>query len=66
MGTEQAAQDKEALQARHMGMGLGITGHSMCVSMCVCVGAQAFPCQRLTLGVGSQCSPGGGTACCVG
>ena len=63
---EQAVQAVETLQHIKGGMGLCITGHSMCASMCVCVGAQAVPCQRLTLDVASQCSPGVGTACCVG
>ena len=70
---ERAMEDKEALQhnkrGRWDGTGDGAAHHGprhVCVRMCVCVGAQAVPCQRLTLGVGSQCSPGGGTACCVG
>ena len=56
---EQAVQAVETLQHIKGEMGLCVTGHSMCVRMCVCVGAQALPCQRLTLGVGPQCSPGG-------
>ncbi len=52
-------QAVETLQHIKGEMGLCITGHSMSARLCVCVGAWAVPCQRLTLGVGSQCSPGG-------